>query len=155
MSAVLLPNVLPISMDKVFIDTNVIVDWLTQRHPFAEHSTKIVELVERRLIRGVVNPLVLSNTYYVTATYLDKKTTHRLLSDLISLFEIIDVTKEHVLKAIEDDLGDFEDEILIQAMAANDIQVVITRNKKDFAHESIRPFTPVEYLESLRNAGAL
>jgi hypothetical protein len=32
---------------------------------------------------------------------------------------------------------------------------VITRNKKDFAHESISPFTPVEYLESLRNAGAL
>jgi len=32
-------------------------------------------------------------------------------------------------------------------MAANDIRVVITRNKKDFAHESISPFTPVEYLE--------
>ena len=34
-------------MDRVFIDTNVLVDWLTQRPPFAEHSTKIVELIER------------------------------------------------------------------------------------------------------------
>jgi len=133
----------------------VLVDWLTQRHPVAQHSTKVVELIERKLITGVVNPLILANTYYVTGTYLDKQTTHRLLSDLTSLFEIIDVCKDHVLNAIKEDAGDFEDEIHIQTMTANDIRVVITRNKKDFAHESISPFTPVEYLESLRNAGAL
>jgi predicted nucleic acid-binding protein len=142
-------------MDRVFIDTNVLVDWLTQRPPFAEHSTKIVELIERRLISGVVNPLVLANTYYVTATYLDKITTHRVLSDMTSLFEIIDVCEEHVRNAVKEDAGDFEDEIHIQTMAANDIQIVITRNTKDFTHKSISPFTPVEYLESLRRAGAL
>lgn len=142
-------------MDSVFTDTNVLVDWLTQRHPFAEHSTKIVELIERKLITGVVNPLILANTYYVTGTYLDKQATHRLLSDLTSLFEIVDLCKDHVLNAIKEDAGDFEDEIHIQTMTANDIRVVITRNKKDFAHESISPFTPAEYLEFLRNAGVL
>ena len=142
-------------MDRVLIDTNALVDWLTQRHPFAEHSTKIVELIERKLITGVVNPLILANSYYVTGTYLDKQATHRLLRDLTSLFEIIDVCKDHVLNAIKEDAGDFEDEIHIQTMTANDIRVVFTRNKKDFAHESISPFTPAEYLESLRNAGAL
>jgi predicted nucleic acid-binding protein len=86
-------------MDRVFIDTNVLVDWLTQRSPFAEHSTKIVEL-----------------------------------------------------NAVKEDMGDFEDEVHLQSMTANGIQVVITRNKKDFAYQSIRAFTPVEYLESLRNA---
>jgi predicted nucleic acid-binding protein len=69
-------------MDRVFVDTNVLVDWLAQRLPFAEHSTKIVELVERQLITRIVNPLVLANTYYVTATYLDKETTRRLLADV-------------------------------------------------------------------------
>lgn len=60
-----------------------------------------------------------------------------------------------MLNAVEEDTGDFEDEIHIQAMTANDIPLVITRDKKGFTHKSIRPVTPVEYLESLRNAGAL
>ena len=142
-------------MDRVFIDTNVLVDWLTQRQPFAEHSTKIVELVERRLVTGVVNPLVLTNTYYVTATYLDKKTTHQLLADLTAIFEIVDVTKEHVLNAIKDQNADFEDEVHIQTMAENEVQIVVTRNKKDFNREFLRTFTPAEYVASLRNAGTL
>jgi len=49
-------------MDRVFIDTSVLVDWLTQRQPFADHSTKIIELVERGLVVGVLNPLVLAKT---------------------------------------------------------------------------------------------
>lgn len=56
-----------------------------------------------------------------------------------------------MLNAVEEDAGDFEDEVHMQSMIENDIPVVITRNKKDFTHQSISVFAPVDYLESLRN----
>ena len=142
-------------MDRVFIDTNVLVDWLTQRRPFADHSTKIIELVERRLLAGVLNPLVIANTYYVTATYLDKPTTRNLLTDFTSLFEIVDVSRQHVVNAVEKASGDFEDEIHVQTMLANDVKTVITRNSQDFARASLNAYTPSEYLERLHSTGVL
>jgi hypothetical protein len=67
----------------------------------------------------------------------------------------VDVSKQHVLNAVEQKKGDFEDEVPIQTLIGHDIRTVITRNTKDFVRESLNVFTPTEYLESLRNAGAL
>ena len=42
-------------MENVFIDTDVIVDFLTNRKPFSLESAKIFSLIDQKKIRGCVS----------------------------------------------------------------------------------------------------
>ncbi len=50
-------------MDKVLIDSDVILDSLFDRKPFAEYSTAILSLCESGTIKGFLTPLIYSNVY--------------------------------------------------------------------------------------------
>jgi len=55
------------SMDKkkVWLDTNILIDFLTQRDSFGENATKIFTLAEDREIDVYMSILSFVNTYYI------------------------------------------------------------------------------------------
>lgn len=48
-------------------------------------------------------------------------------------------------------MKDFEDAVLVSAAGFNNIQTIITRNKKDFTYTSLRVVTPKEFLGDFRS----
>ena len=52
-------------MDNVLIDTDVILDSLFDRKPFAEFSTEILNLCEQNKLNGFTTPVIISNVYYL------------------------------------------------------------------------------------------
>jgi predicted nucleic acid-binding protein len=52
-------------MDKVLIDTDVILDFFFDRQPFADYSAQVIGLCELNNIRGFVTPVIFSNIYYL------------------------------------------------------------------------------------------
>lgn len=44
-------------------------------------------------------------------------------------------------------MKDFEDAVQTSAAELNDIEVIITRNKRDFTNTSLKILTPNEFLE--------
>jgi len=118
-------------MENVFIDTDVIVDFLTGRKPFSLEAAKIFSLIDQKKIKGCVSSLTFSNLYYV----LRKFGTHKkVISNLKVLSEMVDILKvdgEIVKSALNSDFNDFEDSI--QYFAAQEhkkVDCIITRNIK-------------------------
>lgn len=52
-------------MDKVLIDTDVILDFFFDREPFSTDASKILSLCEKREVIGFVTPVIISNVYYL------------------------------------------------------------------------------------------
>ena len=52
-------------MDRVLIDSDVILDSFFDRKPFAEYSTIILSMCESGKISGFLTPLIYSNIYYL------------------------------------------------------------------------------------------
>ena len=52
-------------VSKVFVDTDVIVDHLTDREPFANYSSLVFELHEQREVRIHISALSVSNIYRI------------------------------------------------------------------------------------------
>ena len=52
-------------MDRVLIDSDVILDSLFDRKPFAEYSTTVLRMCETGIIKGFLTPLIYSNIYYL------------------------------------------------------------------------------------------
>lgn len=59
-------------MDSVLIDSDVIIDVLTNRQPFAEDSAQILRLCEVGEINGYVTAITLSNIYYILRKLLSR-----------------------------------------------------------------------------------
>lgn len=133
-------------MDKLLIDCNILIDWLTNRPPFSVHAERILTLIEKNEVIGYVSPLTLSNTYYILRKQTSRKTANEFLNDSIKLFTILDITKEITVNAIENKFRDFEDDLHLYTAINNKLNFIITRNKNDFSKRKINILTAEEYL---------
>ncbi|HXD77316.1 MAG TPA: PIN domain-containing protein [Puia sp.] len=135
-------------MNKAFIDTDVILDFLIAREPFALDAARIFSLSENKQISICTSGLVFSNAYYV----LRKLGTHRKvvqkLTQLSGLIAIIDLSKTAVIQALESEFGDFEDALQHFAALSDGVRVIVTRNTRDYKHSQLAVLTPDQYLKS-------
>ena len=142
-------------MENVFIDTDVIVDFLTDRKPFSLESAKIFSLIDQKKIKGCVSSLSFSNLYYVLRKFGTHKKVISSLQDLSELVDILKVDSDIVKSALNSDFKDFEDSI--QYFAAQEhkkVDCIITRNIKDYKDSSLPVMTPETFLVTFENTAS-
>ena len=135
-------------MEKIFIDTDVILDFMIGRHPFAVDAAQILSLSETRKISVCTTALVLSNAYYILRKLGPHKKVMEKLSKLSKWIEIISISKVTVLHALSSEFTDFEDALQHFAALAENARVIVTRNTKDFKRSELAVLTPDQFLKS-------
>jgi predicted nucleic acid-binding protein len=135
-------------MKRVLLDTDVILDFFFDRKPFSEDAAKVLGLCELKVVTGFITPVILSNVYYL----LRQTDKHdKIIDKLQQLMEIIDVLlidKNIIKQALNSDFKDFEDALQnFSAEKDGKIDVIITRNMKDFRKSRLGVMTPKDYLK--------
>ena len=137
-------------MKRVLIDTDVILDFFFDRKPFSDDAAKILSLCESGKITGSVTSVIISNVYYLLRQTASHKKVVEKLIQLATFMEVIPTSRESVLQALNSGFTDFEDALQsFSAEADGRIDVIITRNTKDFKHSSLGVMTPEHYLMAL------
>ena len=135
-------------MDKVLIDTDVILDFFFDRQPFSEHAAKVFSLCELKLIQGFVTPVIYSNVYYLLRQTSKHEKVIEKLNQLFTITDVLIMDKNVVVQALNSKFKDFED--ALQNYAAGNsgaINAILTRNIKDFKNSDIGVLTPEYYLK--------
>jgi predicted nucleic acid-binding protein len=137
-------------MTEIFIDTDVIIDFLIDRKPHSREAAIIFTLIEQKKLRGYVSSLTFSNLYYV----LRKVESHnKVISKLDSISKMLTVLKvdQQIIKdSIASGFSDFEDSIQYNcALDFKKIDVLITRNTKDYKNSDIPVMTSADYLKTV------
>jgi len=136
-------------MDKVFVDTDVILDFMMDRDPYTDMTTILFSMADNRKIKLYTSGLVFSNCYYI----LRKIATHgkvvEKLKSLASFVDFVPVNKQVVLEALHSNFKDFEDALQNAAAVTGGISILVTRNIKDYKTSGLSVMTPGEYLASL------
>lgn len=136
-------------MEKVLIDTDVILDFFFDRQTFSEHAAKILSLCELKQIQGFITPVICSNLYYILRQTAKHEKVIEKLSQLLIITEVLVIDKDIIIKALNSNFHDFED--ALQNYAAEKtgiIDLILTRNTKDFRNSNIIVMTPENYLQS-------
>ncbi len=133
-------------MIKAYIDCNVLLDWLLDREPFSSYSAKIIELTETKKILGLVSPLTLANTYYIISKELNKKIADEFIIDSLRIFSVPGISLKNVKEAVLNKFKDLEDDIQSSIAAENNVEFLITRNKKDFKNDKFKVLDAEEFL---------
>lgn len=136
------------STSKAFIDTDVILDFLIAREPYALDAARIFSLSEKKEISICTTGLVFSNVYYILRKLGPHKKVIEKLSQLARLLDVIGVSKLTVMQALESEFNDFEDALQHYAALSENVKIIITRNTKDYKESEIAVLTPDQYLKS-------
>jgi predicted nucleic acid-binding protein len=135
-------------MSRVFIDTDVILDFMIAREPFAMDAARIFSLSEKKQVSICTTGLVFSNAYYVLRKLGSHQKVMEKLSQLAKLIDIIALSKSSVLQALDSKFGDFEDALQHYAALSENVKTIVTRNVKDFRNSELAVLTPDQYLSS-------
>ena len=140
-------------MEKVLIDTDVILDFFFDRFPFSENAAQIFSLCELGRIQGYVTPVICSNTYYLLRQTAKHGKVIEKLNRLMTLMDVISIDKEIIIQALSSGFKDFEDALQsFAALKSGFIDVIITRNVKDYTKSDTGVLTPESYLKILLSA---
>lgn len=138
-------------MKKIFLDTNIILDFLGEREGFYEASTKIMTLADKKKIQVYTSPSSISNVFYVLTRYENSKIALEKIRKFKLLCSMSVMDDEVVEKAIHSNFKDFEDAMQYFSALASNCNIIITRNEKDFKNAMIPVMNAESYLLSLRN----
>ena len=138
-------------MKKIFLDTNIILDFLGEREGFYEASAKIMTLADKKKIQVYTSPRSISNVFYVLAKYENSKIALEKIRKFKLLCSMSVMDDEVVEKAIHSNFKDFEDAMQYFSALASNCNIIITRNEKDFKNAMIPVMNAESYLLSLRN----
>jgi predicted nucleic acid-binding protein len=132
--------------NKAFVDTDVILDFMIAREPFAMDAARIFSLSEKKEISICTTGLVFSNAYYVLRKLGTHKKVMEKLTQLEKLVDIIGLSKIAVKQALESEFNDFEDALQHCAALSENVKIIITRNTKDYKYSELAVLTPDQYL---------
>jgi predicted nucleic acid-binding protein len=138
-------------MEKVLIDTDVILDFFFDRKPFSEDAAKILSMCENGKIKGFVTSIILSNIYYLLRKTATRERVIEKLKMLLKIIDLIITDKKAVEDALNSEFKDFEDALQnFSAHNTNQIRVIITRNTKDYKTSKLAIMNPETYLKTIQ-----
>ncbi len=136
---------------KVMIDTNIFLDLLLDRKPFADDSARVLELCENRRIDGYISASCVTDIFYITRKYSrSSETAYKAVGKVLEIAKVGSVTNSDVLTAYERHAPDFEDCLLAVCAKSMKCSCIVTRNKQDFEGMEIEALTPKELLEKFK-----
>ncbi|HCW51656.1 MAG TPA: PIN domain nuclease [Clostridiales bacterium] len=131
---------------KVLFDTNVVLDVLLAREPFAQVAAQLLSLADRGRIQGVLCATSVTTIHYLATKAVGHRQAQKHLRELLTMFEVAPVNGGVLARALDTRFSDYEDAVLHEAGRAARVAGIVTRNVKDFSGAAMPVFAPDELL---------
>ncbi len=132
-------------MEKIFVDANIIMDLLEKRDEFYLEAQELFTLSDKNNANLYVSALTLANVHFLLFKHL-KMEARKVLAKFKVLVEVLAVDDKIIDLALTSDFKDFEDAVQYYTAIENEMDIIITRNKKDFKNVDLPILTAREFL---------
>lgn len=131
---------------RLLIDTNVVLDLLLNRQPFARDAFTLWQTCDEGHFERFVSAITPINVFYIARKLNGQAVARQIVTDLLTSTRIAPVDGAALHAALALPVDDFEDATQIAAAMAISADAIITRNLKDFAHSPVAAMTPADCL---------
>lgn len=130
-------------MRHLFVDTNVLIDYLSGREPFADDAATLFQLAFTGQVVLYAASISFSNCYYIISKQYRGLNARALLADMLPWLTVTDVSGTVIAQGLASGFADFEDALQYYSAHSNPlIEAIVTRNVKDFALADIPVMEP-------------
>jgi len=137
-------------VNKILIDTNVLLDYLLERDPFFENAKEVILSCIDGKAKGCIAAHSISNMFFILRKDYDANERREVLSNLCSIFDVEGIDKAKLLSGLaNEDFADFEDCLQMECAKSCGARCIVTRNVSDYVTSEIEAITPEDYLTSI------
>lgn len=119
-------------MIKIFIDTDIIIDFLTGRKPYSVSAANLFSRIDKMEIDAYTSSLTIRNLYYILRKNASHDRVIRALNELIGMIGVLPVNLDSMEKALQSEFPDLETGIQYSCAESEKVNAIITRNIRDY-----------------------
>ena len=138
----------------MLFDTNVVLDVLLNREPFATTAAQLFSYVERGAMPGYLCATTVTSVHYLAHKALGSEQARANIRNLLRLFEVAPVNRAVLEGALASRLQDFEDAVLHEAALHVGAEGIVTRDPTGFKGARLPVYTPDELWKALQTRHA-
>jgi predicted nucleic acid-binding protein len=138
-------------IERLFIDSDIILDVLTKRDNFVQAAAELFELGHSNKIELFTTPVVLANVFYILRKASGIETAKMSLQKLRLIIRVLATNENTVDSSLSSQFNDFEDGLQYFTAKENNISILITRNSKHYKVDDMIIETAEEYIKSPKN----
>lgn len=131
---------------RIFIDSDVFIDVFSQREHFYKSSSQLLTLAELNVFQAYTSPLIIANIVYVLQKFGKKELAIHAVRKIRSFTNIVEMNQRIVDQAMAALIPDFEDAMEIYSAEHSAMDIIVTRNIKDYKSSKISLMSPIEAL---------
>jgi len=137
---------------EILIDTNVILDTLLKRSPFAEDAYSILKMADEKKLNAHIAAFAITDIYY----FINKNLTHedrlKAIKALFNIMNVVSVTKQDIEKAMAlTEFTDLEDALQMQCLKKLKGDYIITRDE-EFQKITDKAVSPKDFIQNISHS---
>ena len=117
---------------KVFLDTNIIVDFLQPVRPFHNDALELFVGLSNQMFSAFITESIITTTVYFVQKDYSLINLNILLQTLNQKLKMLSCSNHLVTLALQSNPPDFEDALLYQVALHHQMDYFVTSNNKDF-----------------------
>ena len=133
-------------MERLLVDINIVIDLLAKREEFFREAQELFTLADNKKVELIVSALTFANTHYLLSKHKPLDEARKTLIKFKVLVSVAPMDDKVLELALVSDFKDFEDAIQYHTALENKVDIIITRNKKDFKNSKLPIMSAREYL---------
>lgn len=135
-------------MKKLFIDSDIMLDISLMREPFCLPAINLIELCYQSRFKAVTSSIAFVNTNYFLNKFASSSRLQSL-KRLRSVISIVEVNETIIDLSLNSDFVDFEDGVQFYTAKNAGVDLIISRNIKDYKEATIPVLTAEQFLRTL------
>lgn len=139
---------------KVFLDINIVVDFLDETRKENALAIKLFEEIEKTRVHGFLSESVVNTTSYLLRKALPVEFFKIMVNDLISFVKVLPCSNMIIQEAYKNAKNDLEDSVLYQIALQHKLDYFVTSDSKDYkkiSHPSLPVVSSKKILEIINH----
>lgn len=137
-------------MNRLFLDTNFVLDLLGARAPWFRDMARITSMADRGELQLFTSAITLGTTDYFLSKEMSPAVSREKLRKFKLLCKVVPMDDSCVAKALESPFKDFEDALQHQCALDAGCDLILTRNPKDFRKSALPVLSAEAFLIRLK-----
>ena len=138
-------------MKRLFLDTNIVIDFLLERQEWLDDAVAILSLADAGEIEVYCSTLSLATaSFFMEKAKMPQDLLRRKLSGFCEICQLSPIDEDVVRLSLSSKFKDFEDALQYHSALTVNTEVIITRNGKDFTYSTLPVMTAGEWLDWMR-----
>jgi predicted nucleic acid-binding protein len=136
---------------RVLLDTDVVLDVMLAREPFATEAVELLDLSEQGAFEAHVSAITPLNIFYIARKAKSAGDLRQAVQNLLLKVHVCTIDESILQDAFALPFGDYEDAVQHCCATASKLDAIVTRNLRDFKNATLPIFSPTDFLAQLKS----